>query len=87
LNEARQRRAHDLFKVGCGEAKTTEPQLSNNPVQEGATLLYRQAIRGRPQSLKLRIRKTEHATIVFPQVPMSMVLESSRGTAGGCLGN
>jgi hypothetical protein len=41
LDQAAQRRAHHVFKVGGGEAGAAELQLGDEAPEEGAALLYR----------------------------------------------
>ena len=55
------RRTHRVIKIGGGEVGAAELQLGHEAHEKYAALLYRQAIGGRPDSSKLRIRQSEHA--------------------------
>ena len=64
LSQALQRQPHRVIKVGGGEVGS-ELQLGNEAPEEYAALLYRQAVGGRPDRSKLRIRQSQHAAIVL----------------------
>jgi hypothetical protein len=67
LDQALQRPAHRIVKIGSGEARTAELQLGNKATEENAALICRQTVGGCPDGPKLRIRESEHATMVLPR--------------------
>ena len=65
MSQTLQRQPHRVIKIGGGEVGSAELQLGDQAPKEYAALLYRQAVGGRPDRSKLRIRQSQHVAIVL----------------------
>ena len=64
LDQALQRQAHRVVKIGSGEAVAAQLQLADKAPEKDAALIYRQFGGRRPDNSKLRIGQSEHAAMV-----------------------
>jgi hypothetical protein len=74
LNQAFQRQAHRLVKMGGGEVGAAELQLGDEARKKYAALLYREAVGSCPDSVLSRRSVTLHRRHGFPIKPRVHVL-------------